>query len=258
MPSPNEPRLAFEAPIHEMETRLSRDGSPVRQEPHRGRHDQDRRADPPAPPRAGRAEARDLFPPRPLADRPGLAARQPPPDPRLYRPDLRAVPRAARRPRLRRRQGDRHRAGASRRHQGHVHRPSEGEKPGRAQGLPFRLCPSRRLSQGPAEDAAGRQVRPADHLVHRYARGLSGHHRRGARPGRDHRREPAGHEPDPHARSSASSSARAAPAVRWASALATAWRCSSSRITRSSAPRAAPRSSGRGASTPPKPRPRSR
>ena len=76
------------------------------------------------------------------------------------------------------------------------------------------------------------KYRPADHLVHRHARGLSGNHRRRARPGRDHRREPDGDESDPHRRSSASSSARGAQAVRSGSASATVWRCSSSRITR--------------------------
>ena len=121
-----------------------RDGGPVRQEPVHGRHDQDRRADPPPAPRAGRAEARDLFAPRPLADRPGLAAPGPSPDPRLHRPDLRAVRRAARRPRRRRRQGDRDRPGPPRRAQDHVHRPPEGEEPGRADRLPLRLRPSRR------------------------------------------------------------------------------------------------------------------
>ena len=81
--------------------------------------------------------------------------------------------------------------------------PPEGQEPGRAHRLPLRLRPPGGLSQGPAQDAVGRQVRPADHHVHRHARRLSRDLGRGAGPGGDHRREPDGHEPDPHARSSA-------------------------------------------------------
>ena len=57
----------------------------------------------------------------------------------------------------------------------------------------------------------------------------------------------------PHARSFASSSAKGAAAAPWASASATAWRCSSTPTTRSSAPKAAPASSGRATSTPRRP-----
>ena len=45
------------------------------------------------------------------------------------------------------------------------------------------------LPQGDPEDEAGREVRPADHLLDRHARRLSGHRRRGARPGAGDRRE---------------------------------------------------------------------
>ena len=143
--------------------------------------------------------------PRPLADRPGLAASSSGPQTRDYI-DLifdqfvelhgdRAI-------------GDDQAIvtgpGPPRRPQGHVRRPPEGEEPRRADGLQLRLRPPRRLSQGAGEDAAGRQVRPADRHVHRHARRLSGHRRRGAGPGGDHRREPDGDEPDRHARSSAS------------------------------------------------------
>ena len=74
--------------------------------------------------------------------------------------------------------------GPPRRAQDHVHRPPEGEEPGRADRLPLRLRPPGGLSQGAGQDAAGREVPPADRLVHRHARGLSGHLGRGAGPGR--------------------------------------------------------------------------
>ncbi len=202
--SPSEPRLPFETPIYEMEARLSELEAHYAKNRAGGDSAQDRRTDPPAQARAGCAEARNLLSPRALADRPGLAPPAAAANSRLHRADLRAVPRAARRPRLGRRQGDRHRTGPPRRHQGHVHRPSKGQKPRRAQEMQLRLCSPRGLSQGTRQDAARREIRPADHLLHRYAGRLSGDRRRGTWPGRDHRREPDGDEPDPHARSSAS------------------------------------------------------
>ena len=71
--SPSEHRLPFETPIYEMEARLARDGGPLRQEPDRRRCRGDRRADPPAPPRAGRAEARRSTP----TSTPGRPSRSP-------------------------------------------------------------------------------------------------------------------------------------------------------------------------------------
>ena len=165
MPSPSEHRLPFETPIYEMEARLGEMEAQYAKNRAGGRRLQDRRADPPPPPRAGRPEARDLLAARPLADRPGLAPPAAAPDPRLPRPDLRPVRRAPRRPRHRRRQGDRHRPGPPRRHEGHVRRPPEGQEPGRADRLQLRLRPPRGLPQGPAQDAVGRQVRPADRLA---------------------------------------------------------------------------------------------
>ena len=173
MPSASEPRLAFEAPILEMEARLSEMEVHYARNRFDGRPDQDRRADPPPASRAGRAEARNLFAPGSLAGRAGLAASESAPDPRLHRVALRAVRRAARRPRRRRRQGDRDRSGAPRRVQDDVHRPPEGQGPGRADRMPLRLRPSRRLSQGAGQDAAGGEVPPADRHVHRHPRGLS-------------------------------------------------------------------------------------
>ena len=93
------------------------------------------------------------------------------------------------------------------------------------------------------------KYQPAGHLLHRHARRLSGHRRRGARPGPGDRRE--------HVRDVAAADAdhlrgdrrRAARAARWASASATAWPCSSTPTTRSSAPKAAPASSGRATPT---------
>ncbi len=85
-----------------------------------------------------------------------------------------------------------------------------------------------------------------------------GHRGRGARPGARDRREPDGDEPDRHADRRRSSSARGARAAHLGSAWATGSRCSSTRITRSSARRAVPRSSGRAPSAPPRPRPPSR
>ena len=191
MRTANETRLSFEAPIYEMEARLGE--MEVQYAKNRAAGDTTKIAEQIRRLRRelAAAQARDLFQSRPLANCSGFATPAAPPDPRLPRSDLRAVSRAARRPRLWRRPGDRHGPCPPRRHQGDVRRPPEGEEPRRAQGLPLRLRPPRGLSQGPQEDAAGRQVWAADHLVHRHARRLSGNHRRGARPGRDHRREPA-------------------------------------------------------------------
>ena len=163
MASPNRYRLPFEAPIHEMEARLAEPSS---------RHADARAGH--APEAAALSEqirrerrelaepqAHDLRQPRPLADRPGLAVRRPPADPRLPEPDLRPVRRASRRPRRRRRPGDRHRLRPPRRPEGHVHRPPEGEDPGRAPGVQLRLRPPRGLPQGPPQDEDGRQVPPA-------------------------------------------------------------------------------------------------
>ena len=85
MRSANETRLSFEAPIYEMEARLGEMEVQYAKNRTGGDHDQDRRADPPASPRAGRAQARDLFEPRPLANRSGVAAPAAPANPRLSR-----------------------------------------------------------------------------------------------------------------------------------------------------------------------------
>ena len=156
MRSANETRLSFEAPIHEMEARLGEmeaqyaknraagDSTKIAEQIRRLRREL----------AALKREIYSNLDPWQIVQ--VSRHQQRPADPRLSRLDLRAVPRAARRPRLRRRPGDRHRPGSSRRPQGDVRRPSEREEPGRAQGLPFRLCPSRGLSQGTQEDAAGR------------------------------------------------------------------------------------------------------
>ena len=57
MPSPSEHRLPFEAPIYEMEARLAEMEAQYAKNRAGGRHLEDRRADPPPPPRAGRPEA---------------------------------------------------------------------------------------------------------------------------------------------------------------------------------------------------------
>ena len=86
----------------------------------------------------------------------------------------------------------------ARRDEGDVHRPPEGEDDRRAERVQLRLRPPRGLPQGPGQDAAGGQVRPADRQLHRHPGRLPGHRRRGARPGRHHRREPDGDEPGRH------------------------------------------------------------
>ena len=57
MPSPSEHRLPFEAPIYEMEARLAEMETQYAKNRAVGRQLQDRRADPPAPPRAGRSSS---------------------------------------------------------------------------------------------------------------------------------------------------------------------------------------------------------
>ena len=96
-----EPRLAFEAPIHEMEIRLvdmesqyaknrtGGDTTRIAEQIRRLRRE------------LAALEARDLFEPRPLADRPGLSPPEPAADTRLHRTDLRAVRGTARRSCLR-------------------------------------------------------------------------------------------------------------------------------------------------------------
>ena len=70
-------------------------------------------------------------------------------------------------------------------------RPPEGQRH-QAEDLPqLRLRAARGLSQGAADDAAGAEVRPADHLLRRHAGGVSRHRVRGARRRRSDRAQPA-------------------------------------------------------------------
>ena len=93
--------------------------------------------------------------------------------------------------RLRRRQGDRGRHRHLRRRAGGGDRPPEGAGHPREHRPQLRHAASRGLPQGAPPDAAGRQVRQADHHAHRHAGRLPGPGRRGARAGRGHRAEPA-------------------------------------------------------------------
>ena len=88
--------------------------------------------------------------------------------------------------------------------QGHGRRPSERQDAQGTQRLLLRLRPSRGLPQGHGQDAAGRQVPHAGDLPDRHAGGLSGHRRRGARPGPGHRQFDVRDVASAHARSSAS------------------------------------------------------
>ena len=198
MPSPSEQRLPFEAPIYEMEARLAEmeaqyaknrpagDTTKIAEQIRRLR-------------RELAALKREIYSPtRPLADRPGLAAPAAAPDPRLHRPDLRAVRRAARRPRHRRRQGDRHRAWPTSATSkvmfiGHQKGKNLAERTAcnfgcahpegyRKALLKMRLAAKFGLPIITFIDTPGR---------------LPGDLGRGAGPGGDHRREPDGDEPDP-------------------------------------------------------------
>ena len=164
---------------------------------------------------------------------------------RLPRIGLRGIRRAARRQDFRRRSGDPHRLGQARRLQGAGCRPSKGQDAQGTEPLQLRLRPSRGLPQGDGQDAPGGEVPHAGHLFDRHAAGpiRASAPKSAARP----RSSPSRCSrcracPRP---SSAWSSAKADRAGRWGSAWATAWRCSNTPTTRSSAPRAAPASSGR-------------
>ena len=99
-------------------------------------------------------------------------------------------PRAARRPRVRRRPRDRRRPRALQRPAVHGDRPPEGPRH-QGEDLPqLRHAAARGLSQGAAADEARREVRPAAVHVHRHARRLPRHRRRGARPVRGDRPQP--------------------------------------------------------------------
>ncbi len=243
-------RLSFERPIYELEARLEKldtktEPTPeVRNEIRRLRRE------------LVETEEADLRQPQAVGDGRGRPAPRPAHDHRLPRIGLRGVRRAARRQVLRRRSGDPHRLGQARRLQGAGRRPSEGQDAQGTQPLQLRLRPSRGLPQGDGQDAAGGQVPHAGDLPDRHRRGLSGHRRRGARPGPGHRRARCSRCRGCRRPSSAWSSAKAARAGRWASASATAWPCSNTPTTRSSAPKAAPASSGRATpsrSRPPRP-----
>ena len=111
---------------------------------------------------------------------------------RLPRPDLRRIPRTRRRPRLRRRRRDRRRPGPHRRPRLHGDRPAEGPRHQEQDPAQLRHAAPRGLSQGAAPDEDGRTLRPAAVHLHRHARRLSGHRRRGTRPVRSDRAQPAG------------------------------------------------------------------
>ena len=101
--------------------------------------------------------------------------------------------RAARRPRLRRR--PRPSSPAWRPSVGTpvpAHRAPQGPLDQGAPGVQLRLRTPRGLPQGPAQDEAGREARPADRQPDQHPRRLPGHRRRGARPGhgRDRREHP--------------------------------------------------------------------
>ena len=71
-------------------------------------------------------------------------------------------------------------------------RPPEGPRHAREHRAQLRHAAPRGLSQGAPADAARGEVRQAHHHLHRHARRLSRARRRGARPGRGDRAQPAG------------------------------------------------------------------
>ena len=125
-----------------------------------------------------------------VADRAGRAASAAAVHARLHRRNVHRFPRAARRPQLLGRPGDRRRDGALQRRAVHGHRASEGPRH-QGEDLPqLRHAAPRRLSQGAAADEAGREIRPAAVHVRRYAGRVSRHRRRGARAVGSHRPQP--------------------------------------------------------------------
>ena len=160
-------RLAFEQPIHALEQRIAE------LEVDRNEVARAARPDSRAPPRARRHHAPHLQPARPVGDGAGRPPSRSADVHRLPRPRVRRVRRAARRQVLRRRPRAAHRLRQARSLQGAGRRPSQRQDPQRTQRVLLRLRPSRRLSQGDGQDAAGRQVQPADHLPDRHARRVS-------------------------------------------------------------------------------------
>ena len=123
-----------------------------------------------------------------------------------------------------------------------------GEDDRRAERVQLRLRPPRGISQGPGQDADGGQVRPADHQLHRHP---------GAYPGiaAEERGQAVIIAENLMAMSQVDTPivcvviGEGGSGGPWGSASATAWPCSSTPITRSSAPKGAPPSSGSRAST---------
>ena len=105
--------------------------------------------------------------------------------------DLRRIPGARRRPRLRRRRRDRRRPRPHRRPQRDDHRPPEGPRHQGQGAAQLRHAAPGGLPQGAAADEDGRAFRLAAADLHRHARRLSRHRRRGTRPVRGDRAQPA-------------------------------------------------------------------
>ncbi len=101
--------------------------------------------------------------------------------------------RAARRPHLRRRRGDRRGPCPAARALGRRRRPPEGPRRQGEGEAQLRDAAPRGLPEGAAPLRAGEPLRPAHPHAHRHARRLPGHRRRGARAERGHRRLPGGH-----------------------------------------------------------------
>ncbi len=108
-------------------------------------------------------------------------ATPPPVHARLPQHALHRLHRAARRPALSRRRGDRRRLGAARRRDGDGDRPPAGPRHQGESQAQLRHAAPRGLSQGAAPDEARREVPRAGHHVHRHAGRVGRTRRRGAR-----------------------------------------------------------------------------
>ena len=135
---------------------------------------------------------RALREPHAVAEGPALAPPEPPLHARLHRAPLHRLRRAPRRPPLRRRRGHRRGLGALPRPQRRRRRPPEGPRDEGERQAQLRAGAPRGLPQGAPHVRARRPLRPAHPHVHRHARRLPGHRRRGARPERGDRRVPRG------------------------------------------------------------------
>ena len=125
-----------------------------------------------------------------VADRAGRPAPAAALHARLPRRDVQRFPRAARRPLVRRRPRDRRRPRALQRPALRGDRPAEGARHQGEDPPQLRHAAPGGLPQGAAPHEARREIRAAAVHVHRHARRLPRHRRRGARPVRGHRPQP--------------------------------------------------------------------